>query len=137
MVAITSKGRTFAVPLTLKGNSHGQLGFRKAFITSTLNPALNREILLNPIVSKDPFYQATPFKRDNPNGQADASGLEAGALPDDSSIQFCTTLYEVPALKDYKVAQVATGNRSTYVRGADGRVLSWGANEYGLDNLFR
>lgn len=49
-----------------------------------------------------------------------------------TDIHFCDRLFEVPSLKGIKVAQAVAGARSSYVRTAgEGRVLAWGANEYG------
>lgn len=45
---------------------------------------------------------------------------------------FCDRLFEIPSLRGVKVAQIATGGRTSFARtSADGRVLAWGANEYG------
>jgi alpha-tubulin suppressor-like RCC1 family protein len=50
---------------------------------------------------------------------------------DDKSIRFCPHLFEIPILKGVEVVQVEAGGRSSFVRTANGRVLGWGANEYG------
>ncbi|KAJ7632444.1 regulator of chromosome condensation 1/beta-lactamase-inhibitor protein II [Roridomyces roridus] len=43
----------------------------------------------------------------------------------------CTTLYELPVLKGTPIAQLATGDRSSFARTPTGKVLAWGANEHG------
>jgi alpha-tubulin suppressor-like RCC1 family protein len=43
----------------------------------------------------------------------------------------CDTMYEVPALRDVHVEQIAAGGRTSYARRAGGGVLAWGANEFG------
>jgi hypothetical protein len=45
--------------------------------------------------------------------------------------RFCDQLYEVPALKGVSIAQIVAGGRHSFVRTDSGRVLGWGANEYG------
>ncbi len=49
----------------------------------------------------------------------------------DDSIHFSDKLFEVPALKGVKIDQVAAGARSSFVKTTNGRVLGWGANEFG------
>lgn len=50
---------------------------------------------------------------------------------DDDKIGFCDKLFEVPSLKGVRIEQIAAGARSSYVKTDTGRVLGWGANEYG------
>ena len=77
----------------------------------------------------DPYAKATPAIRKDPTAKADET-VQGVAPVDDSSIHFSDRLFEVPALKGIKVDQIAAGSRSSFVR-ADGRVLGWGANEFG------
>ncbi|THH01701.1 hypothetical protein EW026_g1034 [Hermanssonia centrifuga] len=53
----------------------------------------------------------------------------------DDSIHFSDKLFEVPALKGVKIDQVAAGARSSFVKTTNGRVLGWGANEFGQIGL--
>lgn len=50
---------------------------------------------------------------------------------DDSSLEFSDKLFEVPALRGIEVSQIAAGSRSSFVKTKAGRVLGWGANEFG------
>ena len=88
-----------------------------------------RTIELNPKSATDPFAKASAFVRQK-TGSATTS--TAGNASEDDAGGFCDQLFEVPALKEAKVAQIATGGRSSYVRTSAGKVLGWGANEYGL-----
>ncbi|KAL7422857.1 hypothetical protein Q5752_002153 [Cryptotrichosporon argae] len=56
-------------------------------------------------------------------------------LPAESDIRFATTLTEVPALAGIAIAQVAASERTSFVRTAGGRVLGFGANDYGQIGL--
>lgn len=51
---------------------------------------------------------------------------------DDKMTGFCGHLFEVPALRGVIVSQVTAGDRTSFiVTHRDGRVLGWGANEFG------
>ncbi|KAH8117476.1 RCC1/BLIP-II [Phellopilus nigrolimitatus] len=108
LLALTSSGRTFAHPISKNANTHGQLGVSVELIPrAILDPYAN--------VSLRPRFRKQP-----------TAGL------DDTSIRFCDRLYEVPSLRGIKVAQAVAGARSSFVRTEiEGRVLAWGANEYG------
>ena len=52
--------------------------------------------------------------------------------PEKRDIRYCDRLFEIPSLKGIKIAQAVAGARSSFVRTeVEGRVLAWGANEYG------
>ena len=56
---------------------------------------------------------------------------------DETSIRFCDRLFEIPSLRGIKVVQAVAGARSSLVRtSGEGRVLAWGANEYGYAKRF-
>jgi hypothetical protein len=110
-------------------NSHGQLGFRKIDIPSGSASKSRVPIELIPNSVADPYAKASPSIR--PNLSSQQPGYEHLAKVDDENITFCDQLFEVPALKNIKVSQIAAGGRSSYARTAAGRVLGWGANEYG------
>lgn len=64
--------------------------------------------------------------------RTDTCESEPPAGLDDKSVHFCDKLYEVPALKEIKIAQAVAGDRTSFVRTAEqGRVLAWGANDFG------
>jgi len=47
-------------------------------------------------------------------------------------VGLCDRLFEVPALRGVDVQQAVAGDRTSFVvTQRDGRVLAWGANEYG------
>ena len=56
-------------------------------------------------------------------------------LPPASDPRFETKLTEIPALSGIRIAQIAASDRSSFVRTADGKVLGFGANDYGQIGL--
>ncbi len=120
LLAVTSAGRAFIHPITLDANSHGQLGKRKIRVESLGDSPSTNEIELIPRIQQDPFLDATPFIRP----RASETSTESKRSP-------LKLLYEIPSLRGIGVAQAIAGGRSSYARTNDGRVLSWGANEYG------
>lgn len=50
----------------------------------------------------------------------------------DKRVGYCDRLFEVPILRGIEIAQIATGDRTSFaVTRQHGRVLGWGANEFG------
>ena len=132
LLALTSSGRTFSHPINMKANAYGQLGFRRfdipdrpaeAHVHAHLHHA-RKQVELTPKAVADPYSNASPAMRQT-------SQTETAPPVDDSSIHFSDKLFEVPALKGVKVSQIAAGGRSSFVRTEHGRVLRWGANEFG------
>ena len=104
VIAVTSKGRVFSLPLSPNGNSHRQLGTRQVF--------------------------DTPF----PVPSSAASSLitkQSAELPPEADIRFATKLTEIPALQGINAAQVAASDRTSFVRTTDGKVVGFGGNEAG------
>ncbi|KAG8737345.1 hypothetical protein FRC12_017186 [Ceratobasidium sp. 428] len=126
LIALTSQGRTFALPISLSANTYGQLGFRKFTLPDISAPdpstAPRISIELTPRALEDPHALATPFVR---SGHAHTSTFV------DPGISFCDLLFEVPSLRGLKVVQALAGDRCSYVRTSEGRILAWGANSYG------
>lgn len=56
-------------------------------------------------------------------------------LPPESDPRFATKLTEIPALSGIRIAQVAASDRSSFVRTPEGRVLGFGANDFGQIGL--
>ncbi|KAI0336350.1 RCC1/BLIP-II [Cubamyces sp. BRFM 1775] len=147
MLALTSEGRTFAHPITLNANSHGQLGFRRCDVPAPADlehldlphkhPRVPLE--LTPKSIADPYAKASPAIRpasSTPKNLEAFIGKEAAAAElNDSNIRFSDKLFEIPALKGVKVDRIATGGRSSFVKTTDGKVLGWGANEFGQIGL--
>lgn len=157
LLALTSSGRTFAHPINKNANTHGQLGFRKFDVADpSSSTSLSRlHVELTPKSAVDPYANKARYNRQTRGNQwfeAAPAGSEDGApstpatslprdvlLPvsenlvgvDDVPIRFCDKLFEVPSLKGVKIDQIAAGARSSYAKTDSGRVLGWGANEYG------
>jgi len=106
LLAVTTKGRTFSLPFSPSANTHRQLGTRQIFDTPNLVPTS--------AVSTIPM---------------------SPSLPPESDPRFATKLTEIPSLAGVEIAQVATSTRTSFVRTPNGRVLGFGANEYGQIGL--
>ncbi|KAG6919984.1 hypothetical protein DXG01_013333 [Tephrocybe rancida] len=133
VLALTSKGRTFAHPVNKKANAFGQLGFRKFKVPdptvhhrSKANGHLDVELIPKSLV--DPFTNSSRGTRPT---SATSPSSENLAAVDDSSIRFCPNFFEIPVLKGIEMAQIAAGGRTSFARTPDGRVLGWGANDCG------
>lgn len=123
LLALTSHGRTFAHPLSHKANSYGQLGVRHLEFPAG---GVSHTIDLVPDVVKDPYALSSPRVRGPPLRQV------ALAAPEPKDLEGCNVLFEIPALNGVRISQIATGSRTSFVRTFDGRVLGWGANEFGF-----
>ena len=129
LLALTNKGRTFAHPVNKEANRCGQLGFRSFEISDPAAAVLKTKLkdLKVELLPKSINDVAGKPVRITPSSDltTDLSNI------DDSTIHWCTRLYEIPALCGIEVSQIAAGGRSSFIRTATGRVLGWGANEYG------
>lgn len=45
----------------------------------------------------------------------------------ENDIRFCTTLHQIPSLKNLKISEIVAGEKHTLARTQEGRVLGWGA----------
>lgn len=179
LLALTNKGRSFAVPLCLSANSHGQLGVRSVTLLAPPHPStspvgglsirlepdehLNEmgweklppppkklDPLLLPAVAPPtpaepaphmdhipalptPAGATPPSEPEGPNGiRLHPDAAHHAAL--ERSVHFCTTLYEIPALRGVEVAELVAGRQHSLARlggRMHGRVLGWGCNSYG------
>jgi len=145
LLAVTSHGRAFSMPTSWQGNAHGQLGYRRAFVGQQTSEANTKAVELNPILTEDSLRATTPFTRrlkDNDNHSSDGALLseleqtERERYFQDDSARFSTRLQEIPALRGLAVDQIACGERSSYAL-TEGKVLAWGANEFGLSYSLR
>ncbi len=129
MLALTSTGRTFSYPLSRNANRYGQLGYRKFDNASPSSSSSARvPVELVPKSVADPYAKASRFARATPSSQDEAVAEDSA----DESRVFCDRLFEVTSLKGIKVEQVVAGARASFIRTqGEGRVLAWGANEYG------
>ena len=142
-MALTSRGRTFAHPISRNANSHGQLGFRKFTIPSLADgsSSSNRvSIELIPKAVLDPNANKIRNRRvildDSPETttESDSSSTltqSSQTASDKDEVRFCDRLFEIPSLRGIRIAQAVAGGRTSFVRTEDGRVLAWGANEHG------
>ncbi|KAF9053536.1 RCC1/BLIP-II [Hymenopellis radicata] len=122
LLALTSSGHAFAHPLNAHANAYGQLGFRKFQVP---HPKYRLEELLQVhLVPKSLVGKVESF------GDEDAAEWKT-----DDTIRFCPFVFEIPSLKGVSIAQIAAGARTSFARTGDGRVLGWGANEYGQIGL--
>jgi len=132
LLALTSKGRVYAHPVNKQANHYGQLGFRKFAIPDPAAAITKRDshlhVELIPKSVADPFINSSRAVRVTPTAFASDNLSNI----DDKSIRFCPHLFEIPVLRGVEVAEIAAGGRSSFVRTPTGRVLGWGANEYGL-----
>ncbi|KIP09277.1 hypothetical protein PHLGIDRAFT_23026 [Phlebiopsis gigantea 11061_1 CR5-6] len=132
LLALTNNGRTFAHPINLKANDYGQLGLRRVDVPNLSAAAAahaRTQLELTPRSVADPYARSTPAVRRTPEASP------ATPAVDDSSIRFSDRLFELPALKGVQVGQIATGARTSFARTTQGRVLGWGANEFGQIGL--
>jgi alpha-tubulin suppressor-like RCC1 family protein len=131
LLALTSAGRVFAHPVNKLANHYGQLGLRKFHISgpsllgSTKTPLI--EVELNPKSLVDPYANASRAPRTTPIPLISDNLTNI----DDSDIRFCTKLFELPVLRGVEAAQIAAGSRTSFLRTKTGRVLAWGANDFG------
>jgi len=142
LLALTSSGRTFVHPITKNANSHGQLGFRKFDIpdpssTSSGSGSAGRlHVELTPRAVVDPYARSTRYARESPSAAAGLVPVSENLINvDDTNIKFSDRLFEVPALRGTNVVQIAACARSSFVRTDTGRVLGWGANDFGQIGL--
>jgi len=112
-----------------EANQYGQLGFRSFEISDPVAVVLktkpnNLKVELRPKSIRDTSGKTA---RITPSSDVttDLSNI------DDSTIHWCTRLYEIPALCGVEVSQIAAGARNSFIRTATGRVLGWGANDHG------
>ncbi|EPQ28181.1 uncharacterized protein PFL1_04010 [Pseudozyma flocculosa PF-1] len=162
LLALSTKGRAFSMPINADGNSFGQLGVRRVLLNSPRTPDTkpgHTEALLEPKLFAE---------LESDSGRPAASLMDANALPPPStesgrtskpsadapvqtasdptpgakpltespaSIRYCTTLHEIPALKNINIAQIAAGAEHSLARTHDGRVLAWGRQTHGQVGL--
>lgn len=112
LLAVTTTGRTFSLPLGPNANSHRQLGTRQDLSTLSISPS--------------PLTTATP---------STSTTIAMPRPAPESDPRYATTLTEIPSLTGIQIAQVAASSRTSFVRTPNGRVLGFGANEVGQIGL--
>ncbi|KZT28540.1 RCC1/BLIP-II protein [Neolentinus lepideus HHB14362 ss-1] len=133
LLALTSSGRVFTHPITKNANSHGQLGLRTFNVPDSSDPSSDSRVPVEliPKALADPYAKATPLSRPT-SAISQSPNLDK---TDDQHIRWCDRLFEVPSLRGVNVDQIAAGKRNSFIKTTDGRVLGWGANEYGQIGL--
>ncbi|KAH9057653.1 RCC1/BLIP-II [Lactarius vividus] len=138
LLVLTSSGRTFVHPITKNANTHGQLGFRKFDIPDPSAAATRLDVELTPRTIADPYAKSSRYAREPSLSTAAAAPTSVSgniADVDDTTLDFSDRFFEVPALRGVRAVQIAAGARSSFVRTDTGRVLGWGANDYGQIGL--
>ncbi|KAH9819678.1 regulator of chromosome condensation 1/beta-lactamase-inhibitor protein II [Melampsora americana] len=148
LLALTSKGRTFASPVDLQANSHGQLGLKQVKLNSIAKSSCIvplSPLVINDTVSK-PMNQVTPklpwlpddsskknIKPEVTSSKVDSleSTISSLGIQPEKDIHFCTTLHEVPSLRQLNVVEAACGSSHSLIRTSTGDVLAYGSNVYG------
>lgn len=130
LLVLTSAGRSFAAPISSAANSHGQLGLRKVNLPSPASSTSTIEVQFQPKAASGPFAKSAPAIRIvNPTTQTAPAPNETQT---DESIRYCDKVFEIPSLKGVHIGQLVAGDRASYARTkTEGRVLAWGANEFG------
>ena len=119
--------------MSKNANSFGQLGIRKVSLPKDPSSGSTDRVAVNlvPKAVTDPYANNSRSKR-IALAPEDIEEEVGPSEPDKPNIRYCDRLFEVPSLKGIKIAQAVAGARSSYVRTEEeGRVLAWGANEYG------
>ncbi|KIO32474.1 hypothetical protein M407DRAFT_213529 [Tulasnella calospora MUT 4182] len=134
LLALTSSGRSFASPISSSANSHGQLGLRKVNLPSPASSNSTIEVQFEPKGALGPYAKSAPATRIvNPTTQTAPATSETQT---EESIRYCDKLFEIPSLKGVHIGQLVAGDRTSYARTkSEGRILAWGANEYGQMGL--
>ncbi|SPC67274.1 related to FMP25 - mitochondrial inner membrane protein involved in assembly of cytochrome bc1 complex [Ustilago sp. UG-2017b] len=165
LITVTNKGRTFATPIGDEGNAFGQLGTRRVWLNAPKTPdskAGHVETLLEPRVfaELEANHGGRPVSTLVPSGWLPAPSTETDrtSKPKSSSepafetntdqapppkpltepigsIRWCTTLHEIPALRNLNIVQIAAGSEHSLARTHDGRVLAWGRHTHGQCGL--
>lgn len=157
LVALSAKGRSFTLPINQTGNAFGQLGFRRALLntpvgadgkSSTVETVLEPRMLAQlenpdspPNVTMVPTSRLPPPSTESgktsvPQPPVASTTTEPPPPPTPvteppASIRYCTTLTEIPSLRQVAIAEVAVGNEHNLARTDDGRVLAWGRHTHG------
>jgi len=89
---------------------------------------VSRTIDLVPDAARDPYALS------GPRGRASSLGQPIPNVAKPKDLEGCNVLFEIPALNGIRISQITTGSRTSFARTFDGRVLGWGANEFGFAN---
>lgn len=73
-----------------------------------------------------------PYSLSSPRGRVPSPLQVTPIVVEPKDLEGCNMLFEIPALSGIRISQIATGSRTSFARTFDGRVLGWGANEFGF-----
>lgn len=150
LLARTSSGRAFCTPVDSTANAWGQLGTRAVEIGG--EQQMLHPMGFEPAELGAPASEALDIEVRKPKGLGGSASIPKSwvtSVPapeevkkpvlkptedlrfDNKDIRFSTTLHEIPALKGLNVVQFIAGDRHSLARTSEGRILSFGANNYG------
>ncbi|CAH7686288.1 regulator of chromosome condensation 1/beta-lactamase-inhibitor protein II, partial [Phakopsora pachyrhizi] len=153
LLALTSDGRTFASPVNLDANDHGQLGVKRVRIN--YSESQSESIELAPTAIEDFMHTNKQRLKQNqaritqqlklsseqqvdqpPPESEDSHTTSDPPKPSarDTTVQsstFCTILHEIPELRSANVIDIACGSSHSLVRTSSGEVYGFGANQFG------
>ncbi|KAG2365754.1 regulator of chromosome condensation 1/beta-lactamase-inhibitor protein II [Suillus spraguei] len=132
LLALTSSGRTMVHPMNKTQTRMFDIPTPPSstdIISSSRIP-----VELVPRAVADPFAKASPFSRSVASSVPPSTSTNIDQI-DDQHIRFSDALFEIPSLQGIKVSQIAAGGRASFVITDSGRVLGWGANEFGQIGL--
>lgn len=86
---------------------------------------ISHTIDLIPDIVRDPYILSSP------RGRVPSPRQTVPNVVEPKDLEGCNVLFEIPALNGIRISQIATGSRTSFARTSDGRVLGWGANEFG------
>ncbi|CAO1629906.1 unnamed protein product [Parajaminaea phylloscopi] len=157
LAALTKQGRVFSLPIDQNGNAFGQLGSRRVLLNapatsdskpSTVEAVMEPRLLaqladasqpdnattLAPSQLPPPSTESGVTSRPQPQAIGTATDPPPAPVPltePVGSIRYCTTLSEIPSLKNVAIAEIAVGNEHCLARTPEGRVLAWGRHTHG------
>lgn len=117
LLALSNSGRVFAHPINKNANAYGQLGLRKVQVPHP-GPNLGHQAVSVQLVPKSLAGQS-------------GNATEPEGWKENDTIRFCPYAFEIPALAGIPFEQISAGARSSFARTSTGKVLGWGANDYG------
>jgi alpha-tubulin suppressor-like RCC1 family protein len=125
LLALTSSGRAFAHPITQNANAFGQLAIRN--IEQRLPSGELAAVDLKPKPLPDLLGNVGINLIPAPSASLAPAKVEKAFN--------CPFIYEIPSLVGIRMRQLVAGGRSSFAVTDSGRVLGWGANEFGCETI--
>ncbi|CAH7670349.1 regulator of chromosome condensation 1/beta-lactamase-inhibitor protein II, partial [Phakopsora pachyrhizi] len=153
LLALTSDWRTFASPVNLDANNHGQLGIKRVRINYSNSQSKSIELATTAIkyfmhtnkqrlkqnqaritqqlkLSPEPQVDQPQSESEDSHTTSNPPNLSARDMTVQSSTS-CTILNEIPELRSAKVINIACGSSHSLVQTSSGEVYGFGANQFG------